>query len=338
MGNRMDNQIGLLKESVFGTPVTPTRFYPYLDGTDGQLDTRQRQGQSIFVSSKRGWKGSRRVLPKPQGVITIKTELASRQGGALLELACGVSVSTLISGTSYLQTHKTSVTGTVLPSATIQLGKVRNDGTVDAETYAGCTAVSWEIECPEDGIITISVTFDALSMTTATGLATASYTAGAFLFDHSQGVATVGGSVTWPTTTALATGGTAFLNFRSWKLALDQNADIGRWVMTTAGRNQPTVGMLTPEFTADAEYNDTTLRTSYLAGTAVPVVITHTTPEVLSTGFSQFQLGIPQLFLKSPILPPMNDETAVVGISGDVTNDDTNELFYLAYRTADTTL
>lgn len=338
MANRMENQVGLLKETTYGTPVTPSRFYPYLDGTDGQYDTRQRQGQSIFVSSKRGWRGDRRVLPKGIGVITIKTELASRQGGALFELATGVATSTLISGTTYYQKFLTSVPGTVLPSATIQLGKVRNDGTVDPETYAGCTAVSWEIECPEDGILMISVVFDALSMTTATGLASASYTSGAFLYDSSQGSITVGGSVTQPTGTSLATGGTAFNNLQSWKLAVNQQADIGRWVVAPNGRNQPTVGTLAPEFTADAEYNDLTLRTAYLAGTGVPVVITHTTTEVLSTGFSQFQLSIPQVFLKSPVLPPMNDETSVVKIAGDVTFDGTNELFYLLFRTADSAL
>jgi hypothetical protein len=80
------------------------------------------------------------------------------------------------------------------------------------------------------------------------------------------------------------------------------------------------------------------LRTSYLAGTAIPVVFTHTTTEVLTTGFSQFQVGIPQLFLKSPVLPPMSADTAVVSVEGDITFDGTNEGFYISYRTADTTV
>lgn len=336
MPNLMDNQVGMAKESTFNTPVTVTRFYPYLDGTEGDWDTRQRQGQSIFVSQKRGWRGDRRVLPIGQGVITIKTELASRQAGILLEAAAGVATSTLVSGTTFQQVFTTSVTGTVLPSYTIQLGKVRNDGTVDAETYAGCTAVSFEIECPEDGIPTVSVTFDARNFTTATALATASYTAGAFLFDHSQGAGFVGGAVTVPTTVALGTVATAFGNFRSWKLAVDQSADIGRWVV--GGRNQPTVGMAPPTFTANAEYNDTTLRTAYLAGTSLPVALTHSTTEALSVGVSQLQLLIPQLFLGSPVLPPMNDETSVVSITGTCTFNGTNELWYLTTRTADTAL
>jgi Phage tail tube protein len=335
VANLMDNQIGLKKESVYNTPVTVDRFYPYLDGTAGDWNTRQRQGQSIFVSTKRGMRGDRRVLPIGQGVITIKTELASKQGGVLLDLCHGVSTVTAITGGTQ-QNYTTAIPGTVLPSATIQLGKVRNDGTVDVETYSGCTAVSFELECPEDGILTISVTFDARAFTTATALAIAGYTAGAFLFDASQGSATLGGAFTAPTTTVLGTATTAFANFRSWKLAVDQSADIGRWVL--GSRNQPTVGMISPTFSGDAEYNDTVLRTAYLAGTGIPVVITHTTPEVVAPGFSQFSLAIPQLFLSAPILPPMGADTSVVSITGDVTYNGALDLFFTTIRTADIAL
>lgn len=336
MANRTDNQVGIKKESVFNTPVTVDRFYPYIDGTEADWDTRQRQGQSVFVASKRGWRGDRRVLPLGQGTLTLKTELASRQGGVLLDLACGVSTNTLVSGSTTQQVFTTSVTGTTLSSATIQIGKVRNDGTVDVETYSGCTAVSFEIECPEDGIMTISVVFDARNFTTATGLASAAYTAGAFLFDHSQGAGFVGGALVVPTTNVMGTVATSFGNFRSWKLAVDQNADIGRWVI--GGRNQPTVGLAPPTFSAVAEYNDTTLRTAYLAGTALPVAITHSTTEALSVGVSQLQLVIPQLFLASPVLPPVTMETSTVNITGMCTYNGTNELWYLAMRTADTAL
>jgi hypothetical protein len=335
MANIVDNQIGIKRETVYNTPVTVDRFYPFLDGTSGDWNTRQRQGQSVFVGSRRGFRGDRRVIPIGQGVVTLKTELSSRQGGVLLDLCHGVSTTNVITGGSQ-QVFTTSVTGTVLPSATIQLGKVRNDGTVDVETYSGCTAVSFEIECPEDNIMTISVTFDVRSFTTATALATASYTAGAYLFDASQGTAFVGGAFAAPTTTVLATAATPFGNFRSWKLTVDQSADLGRWVL--GGRNQPTVGMLSPVFSGDAEYNDTALRTLYLGGTGIPVVINHTTTEVLGAGFSQFQMAIPQLFLSAPILPPVGTETSVVSISGDVTFNGTNDLFYTVLRTADTVL
>jgi hypothetical protein len=180
------------------------------------------------------------------------------------------------------------------------------------------------------------VVFDARNFTTATSLAVASYTANAYLFDQSQGAAGVGGTLTAPTTTTLASGLTPFANFRSWKLEVDQQADTDRWVM--GSRNQPTMGLITPKFTADAEYNDVVLRTAYLAGTALPVTLTHTTSEVISTGNSQLQVVMPQVFLKSPVLPSMGDDTTVVSIDADVTYNGTNELFWIIVRTADTAL
>jgi hypothetical protein len=336
VANRIDNQVGMKKETVYNTPVTVDRFYPVFDGTDGQWDTRQRQGGSVFVGSKRVYRGDRRVLPIGQGTIVIKTELASRQAGVLLEAATGVATSTVASGAMYQQLFTSSITGTVMPSYTIQLGKVQNDGTITPETYAGCTAVSFEIECPEDGIPTISVTFDARSIATATALATASYTAGAYLFDASQGNTTLGGAYTHPTTTVIGTATTAFGNFRSWKLTVTHNADVARWVL--GGRNQPTVGVVETTFEAQAEYNDTTLRTSYLAGTSIPLVITHTTTELVAALPTLLQLAIPQLFLSSPILPPMTLDTTVVGISGTTTYNGTNDPWALVVRTADTAL
>lgn len=335
MANRADNQVGIKAETTYNTPVTVDRFYPYIDGTEGDWDTRQRQGQGIMVGMRRAWRGDRRVTPIGQGEVTLTTELASLQGGVLLEAATGVSVVTAITGGSQ-QNFTSTIAGTSLKSYTIQLGKVRNDGTVDPETYSGCTAKSFEIECPEDDILTISVTFDARSFSTATPLATASYTSGAYLFDQSQGAAGLGGTLTAPTTTNLATGLTSFLNFRSWKLSVDHNADTDRWVL--GGRNIPTVGIMETEFSGDAEYNDTTLRTAYLAGTSVPVTLTHTTAEVLGAGFSQFQLTIPQMFLKSPILPPMADETSVVEVSADVTYNGSLDPFILSLRTSSAVL
>jgi hypothetical protein len=96
--------------------------------------------------------------------------------------------------------------------------------------------------------------------------------------------------------------------------------------------------MLSPVFTGDAEYNDVTLRTSFLAGTSLPVVINHTTAEVVGAGNSSFQLAIPQLYLSAPILAPVTTDTSVISVTGDVTYNGVNELFYSVYRTADTAL
>jgi hypothetical protein len=170
-------------------------------------------------------------------------------------------------------------------------------------------------------------------MTTATAVATFAVTAGAFLFDASNGVGGLGGTLTAPTTIALGTGLTVFGNWRTWKLAWDNTADNGRWVL--GSRNQPVVGELKPVFTGSAEYNDLTLRAAYLGMTLSPLTITHTTAEVLSVGFSQLQIVIPGLYWDAGI-PDAAETTVVQDVSGTVKYNGTLAPFYIVMRTADT--
>ncbi|GAB6898169.1 hypothetical protein [Kineosporia succinea] len=116
MANRMEHQVGIKAESSYNTPVTVDRFVPYLDGTEGNWDTRQRQGQGVMVSTRRGFRGDRRVLPIGQGEVVIKAEAGSRQFGLLLEAAAGAGTVTAITGGS-LQLFTPSIPGTVMPKS-----------------------------------------------------------------------------------------------------------------------------------------------------------------------------------------------------------------------------
>lgn len=336
MGNITDVQLGLKKESTYGTAVTVDRFYPVLSGTKAQWDTRVRHGEGMFVGSQRAERGNRSVVPTGRGEVTVKTELASKTCGVLLEALFGVAASTVVEDSTYQQLFHPGISGTVLPSYTIQLGKPRNDGTIDPETYAGCTAKAGVIECPEDGPITVEVVFDAKSLATGTSLASASYTSGAYLFDHSQGAGGFGGTLSVPTTTALASGLNSFADFRSWKLEIDQGLDIDRWVI--GGRNQPIAQKLGVKFGGKIEYNSTTFRSVFLGGTSTPVYVTHTTTEALSTGYSQLQVTVPQWWPESPGLPDPDGGTVVQDVTGTARYDGTNRVVYAAVRTADTAL
>lgn len=335
VNNLMDNQWGMATETTYNTPVTVTRFYPWLDDVKSAFDTRRRDPAGIFAASNRTRRTDRSFLPIGQGSVTVKAEVASRQGALLLTAACGVGTLTLVSGATNQVNITGAITGVLLPSYTIQVVKIRNDGTPDAETYSGCTAMSAELECPEDGIMTITVVFDARAFSSAVGVAAFSVTSGAFLFDASQGVGGLGGTLTAPTATALATGLTVFGNWRSYKLAWDNTADNGRWVL--GGRNQPTVGELKPVFSGSAEYNDTVLRAAFLAMTISPVTVTHATAEVLSVGFSTFQLCIPAVLWDSGF-PDASETTVVQDVSGTVKYNGTLAPFFLVLRTADTVI
>jgi hypothetical protein len=307
-----------------------------LDETDSNWDPRPRQSTAVQGGNgRRADLGSRRYVTIGQGSLKLKAELESKAGGVLLDWAFGVSSVNVITGGSQ-QVFHTQIAGTLMPSATVQVVKVLNTGSESVETYSGCTASKITIEQPEDDIATILVEADARSFTTATGAATAAYATGPTLFDHYQGACGLGGTLTAPTTTALATGLTAFADFRSWKLEIDQSLDDGRWVI--GSRNQPLAGKPKIKFTGKVEYNSTTLSTALIAGTKLPWYQTWTTTETLGAGTTQAQLVVPQLSLTKGLPQTKGGETTIQDLDAEVTSDGANRDVILVIRTTDTVL
>src|SRR5262249_52959641 len=162
-------------------------------------------------------------------------EAHSKGLGVMLNAAFGTSTSTLVSGSTFQQVYTPTAAGTVLPSTTDQFGVVQNDGTVRPHTYAGCTVDSFALDIPEgpDSIATWTFNKDAKSLSTATTLGTFSPAATPSLFGSwsTTDSITLGGTLTAPTTTALASvaGGAVTQSFRSANLAVNNTIDKARW-------------------------------------------------------------------------------------------------------------
>lgn len=270
-----------------------------------------------------------------QGAIKLKAVLESMDGGVLLDWALGVSTVTAITGGAQHVFH-TGLSGTLLPSATIQAVKVENDGTEVVETYSGCTATKVAIEQPDNDEATIEVEADAMSYTTATAAASVSYASGPTIFDHYQGSVGFGGTLTVPTTTALASGLTAFADWRNWKLEIDQKANTSRWV--AGARHQPLAGRPEIKFSGEIEHNATTYTAAYTAGTVMPWYWTWTTTEVLGAGVVKAQLVLPALQLMKGLPASKPGDVSVQEVDAMVDWDGTNEDMYLVLQTTDTAL
>ena len=336
MATLLDDRIGIKAEGTYNTPVVVDRFHPFLEGTHGSWDPRLRQGQGLQGGSgRRADLGSRRFAPIGQGKVTTKVELESKQAGVMLGLALGVSSLATITGGSQIIAHP-GITGAALPSATIQLVKILNTGAESVKTFSGCTASKITIEQPEDDIPVLTVEWDARSLSTVTAAATAVYATAPTLFDHSQGSVGLGGAFTAPSATALASALTAFPDFVSWKLEIDQSIDDARWVV--GSRNQPTAGMPKIKFSGKVEYNSTTLTTALIAGTKVPWQQTWTTPVALGAGFEQLQVAIPALSITGDLPKVKPGETREIELKADVVSDGANRDVYVVYRTSDTAL
>lgn len=338
MAGPLDHQLGIGLESAYGTPVTPTRFYEWdIDGSEHSYDPKRIQGSGMQVGDGGIARADRSVSVVGQSSLTIAMDAQSRGLGMLLKAALGAGVSTLVAGTTYQQLFTTGLTGALLDSLTAQLGIVRSDaaGTVDAYTYPGCSVMSLEIGCSAGDVVKVKAELDALTPATGTALATASYPALVAPYHFGQGAVTIGGSVTVPTATALATGGTAAPNVREATMTLDNALNVERWRF--GGRNQPRAAKRSPKLKLTAENDGTALRDALLGHTTLPVTITWTSTEALSTGFATLQIVAPACKIPSGSFPQPSEDP-VYDLELDVLKPASGQALYVVLRTADTAL
>lgn len=330
-----DDRWGIAKESVYGTGVTVTRFYPWVEA-EGEWDNRRRTAMGLQGGGgRRTVLGNRSFLPVGQGKVKTKVELDTKGLGVLLDLGIGVSTVTAITGGSQQVFHPGLSSG-FLPSCTIQMVKVMNPGTESVETFTGCTASKVVFEQGEEEIPTCEIEWDARTVTTATAAATPAYPSNPTMFDASQGVVTMGGAVAAPSASALGSVATAFGDFKKWKLEVDQNLDTERWVI--GGRNQPIAGVPKYKFDGEAEFNSAVVRDYVLNGSRFGWQQTWTTTEVLGAGFAQLQILVPQMGLTGDLAKVKSGETRTIGVKGEIVNDGTLRDMYVAYRTSDVAL
>jgi hypothetical protein len=334
----LDHQVGIAAESTYGTPVTVTRFYEWNPDSKHQWDPRVQTGTGLRVGSRFA-RADRRVSVVGMGNGTITTDVFDKGMGVLLNAAMGNGASTLVSGTTFQQLFTSTLTSSLIPPLTIQYGVVRSDtaGTVDAYTYAGGSITKFELSCDSAGFLTSSFDWDAASLATGTALATASYPTNTAAFHFGQGAMTVGGAVTNPTTTALATGGTAATNIRNFTLSVDNNLDTGRWRF--GGRNQPRTGVPKATIKATAEYDAVTWRDLLINQTTTSVTLTFTDTSIsLSTGNAQFQIVAPACKVNPGAFAQPSPDTVTADVEFEVMEPSTGSALYLVIRTADSTL
>lgn len=339
MATLLDQQVGIVRETTWGTPVTVSRFLQHA-GTGGlKLDTGIRQSEPIRVGAI-GDRSANEFTSGSFAAGSLEFPLMSKGFGTLLESCLGTGTSTLVSGSTYQQLFTIGRSGVVRPPFTLQEGHVRADGTVDPYTYAGCTVTGWSLEQSRHGEVMLKADINAKSLATGTALATASYAASPSLFEFDQAVVQYGGTLTVPTTTALGSmsGGTTSTEVYDFTLSADNNMDVDRFNMSAGQRNQPTFGKQGVTASGEFEYQSATWRDAYSARTSNAALITWTTTEALSTGFATLQVVIPDLRVTDASVPDFNDgSTPTFGWNAKVF-DNLTQMAYVVIRTADTAL
>lgn len=337
MALQSDLSVGFKKESTYGTGVVVDRWLEFLP--DESLDYRFNviNGKGLKVGQAGVARSTRRVRTTSAGSGDVDFELVTKGMGTLFEALMGTGASTSVSGTTYQQ----NFTFGALPSVTIQKGLVLADsgGTRDQYTFQGCTATGFEINLPMADYATVKSSWDVRAFDTTTAYATPSY---AVASGYHWGIAavTVGGTVTAPTTTALATGGTAVTNVKAMNIKVDNALSGEDYRIGAAGlKAKPFAGIRTITGSIEVAHDSTTMRAAYAADTALPITLTLTSAEALSAGFATFQVTLPECRLNGPL--PKSNNGQIISVTYEFEAYDNQvaaQPMYVCFRTADTAL
>jgi len=342
MTTQLDAPIGFKKESTFCTGVTPDTFVEFTTESLTWVPTFA-QGAGMRVGQRVDY-SDRRVLVKEEVAGSFTVEAQTKGLGKLFEAAFGgTGTSTLISGSSYQQLF-TPTTTDYLDSYTIQKGvPPLGGGASEPVTFTGMVCSGFEFSASNAGIPTLTVNWMGKDKTTGTALATASYASGVQELSFIHGAITVGGSVTVPTTTALASGGTAAANIREFSLTYESGLDAEGFNFGSAGKRsrKQALGKRIITGSLVAEYDSNTLRDAWLNQTDIAIVMTFATTTAISgSNYPTLQITIPVVRFEGDI-PQVSGDGSVVTQSIDFTGLDGRTAahpIYVAIVTAETAI
>lgn len=169
----MNSQLAIATESTWNTGVTVTRFLPH-NNFAVKRDIARMESKGIIAG--------RRVLDSTQSAAgdikvggNVQFDLFDHGMGLWWSHIMGGAAITSTGGSApYTQTYTPGdLTG---KSFTMQAGIPDTSGTVQPFTWSGCKVSKWQLGCQVGQIATLGVDVNAAAETTATSLATASYT------------------------------------------------------------------------------------------------------------------------------------------------------------------
>lgn len=335
MTTAQDCSIGLGLQGTFGTNVTPTRW---LEFSAESLDYRKGivQGSGLRVGSRVARSG-RRVVATMDGGGDISLDVLSKGMGLVWQACMGSGSSTLVSAGVYQQVFTFADT---MPFVTVQKGLPRSSGTVDALTFGSSVVTGWELGMDKAGILKLKTTWDCRDLDTATAYAPPSYPAGTSNLFAFAGGAIHTGTLTAPTTTALAAGATPVANVTDFGITVSNGLATDRFFLGGAGKKsaQLVQGLRSIGGKLTVEYDSTIMRDALIADTPMSLVLTFTAG-ALAAGTETLQVVIPEIKLDGE-LPKANAGNLVAqGISfTGLDGLSAAQPMWLVARTADTAL
>lgn len=185
-------QLGFVDETVYGTPVTVTRFYEFRDESI-KLNIDRIESQALR-SGTRVQRSDRWAAGKKSVGGGVTFELANKSFGLLFKhFFGGVTSAQPNVGPDPTVWKHTFTPGDFPVALTGQVGRTDVSGTTRAFTYHGLKVTDWELACGVGDIASIKTNFVGEDEDTSTGLAAASYPASLSLLTFVNGTLTIAG-------------------------------------------------------------------------------------------------------------------------------------------------
>lgn len=339
MVTQLDFTVGAARETVYGTPVTVTRFVE--SEAKMKFDVKTETGKGMRPGKPVN-RTRRNYVSRYEGSGEIACDASTRGLGFWLNAIMHSVTNTVIGATAaYQQNHTIGLTDPI-PTLTIQevlptLGGVNSY----PHTFTGCALDSLELSAKEGGTVELKFGVVARDLVTNIAAAGASYPADGDLFTFVGGSVVTGGTLTEPTTTALASlSGQPAANIGDVSVSIKRNLDSDGWNLGGQGKRSrpPVLGKTEITGKITAEYTDNSLRDAYLAQAAFPLVLTFLGPQIATGVQAALQVVLPSIRLKGEV--PTSDGGKPIKQSVDFEgfdNGTASQPVWIIYRTLDTT-
>jgi hypothetical protein len=333
MGTQLDFSVGLAAESTWNTAVTVSRFFE--SEAKFKWDVKRVQGKGLRPT-KGVQRLNRNTPSRFEGGGVQMVEANTRGLGILLNAVLGSVTNTLVSGGTYQQVHTLTQTDPVNSYTIQEVLPLVGGGAGQPHTFTGCVADTLDLEVKEGDIVSFKIGWLAAKLSTAIGAAATSYPATDGLFTFTQAAIAIGGTLTAPTATALASiTGSPLATISDPSLSIKNNLDKKNYNAGGAGfmSRKPVLGarQIMGKFTA--EYTDNVLRDAYLAKTPLTLLLTFTHDD----GVSVLQIALPSILLNGDIPTSNGGDPVEVPVDFEVFDNGTAaQPIWVIYRTLDT--
>lgn len=341
-GTGLDAQIGFAAESTYGTAVTVTRF---LEFRSESIAFQPTWLEPTGLRPGRKHKRVNRVVQSRKAVAgDVTLEHATKGMGLLWAHALGSSGTATQIGltTAYQQIH---TPGDKLgKSLTVQVGRPQpSDGVVKPFTFAGMKVTGWSFSVTDGEIPSLTLNFDGRDETTATALASPSYTAGSAVFNFSQATLKLGGTATTSSGLIGVSGNTAVATvIRSVSMSGETPLATERFGVGNAGLKSQPLENDTPTVTGtlEAEFSQAELYDVFKNQTTTAIVLEFTgATDAITTGHTYtLRLTIPAAKLKSAAPAVGGPDIVAMSTGFEAYDDETNAPFEVYIKSTDTAI